>query len=104
AINVRPGSTTSRRELVHPMVQLIRRALPASSAAVEEVYGFGGPVGEDGVGTGPADGGQRLQDRAVAVDPAVRRGSFHHRVLAGDVVRRDRDVHVVTDLADDFQV
>src|SRR5690606_37641106 len=51
---------------------------------------FSGPIRQDQVGTGPADRGEHLQDRAFTVDPAVGGGTFDHRVLAGDVVGRHR--------------
>src|SRR5207248_4712336 len=83
------------------------RRVPRSaqlSAAGEVLGHFGGPVGEDGVGAGSADGGEGFEDGGLAVDPAVGGGGLDHRVLAGDVVRGDRDVHVVADLADDVEV
>ena len=42
------------------------------SSGAEEAGGLGGPVGEDHVGAGAADGGEGLQDGGLAVDPAVR--------------------------------
>src|SRR3954452_15864113 len=74
------------------------------SALVQQVGGFGGPVGEDGVGAGSADRGEGFEDGAFAVQPAVGGGGFDHGVLAGDVVRGNGDVHVVADLADDVEV
>src|ERR1700722_9766963 len=47
---------------------------------------FGGPVGEDDVGARAADGGERLVDDPVAVDPALGRRRLDHRVLAADLV------------------
>ncbi|RYZ27986.1 MAG: porphobilinogen synthase, partial [Propionibacteriaceae bacterium] len=63
-----------------------------------------GPVGEDDVRTRPTDRGERLADGGVAVDPAVRGGRLDHRVLARDVVRRDRHVHHLADRADHVEV
>ncbi len=46
-------------------------------------------VGEHGIGAGPADAEHGLEDRAVAVDPAVGRRRRDHRVLAADLVGPD---------------
>ena len=48
--------------------------------------------------------GQRLEDRPVAVDPAVRRGRLDHRVLAADLVGRDRHVDGVAHRAHHVEV
>src|SRR5215218_2450481 len=59
------------------------------------------PVAQDQVGPGAADRDQRLVDRRLAVDPARGGGRLDHRVLAGDVVRGDGDVHLLAHGADD---
>ena len=51
-----------------------------------------GEVGEDDVGAGPLDRREVLEGDGVVVDPAVGGGGLDHRVLAADVVRRERDV------------
>src|SRR4051794_12594222 len=76
----------------------------STSALVQQVGGFGGPIREDRVGAGSADRGEGFQDGAFAVEPAVGGGGFDHGVLAGDVVRGNGEVHVVADLADDVEV
>jgi non-heme chloroperoxidase len=51
-----------------------------------------GEVGDDEVGAGAADADQRLEDGAVAVEPAFGEGGLEHGVLAGDLVSADGHV------------
>jgi hypothetical protein len=60
-------------------------------APTEPVRDLARVVGQDGRGAGAAEGQQRLEHGAVAVDPAVRGGRFDHRVLARDLVGADGD-------------
>src|SRR4051812_9407146 len=62
------------------------------------------PVRHDQVGARAPDGGQRLERGLPLVEPAVLRGRLHHRVLARDVVRGDRQVEALADRSDDVQV
>ena len=50
-----------------------------------------GVVGQDDVRAGALDRGQHLQNRALAVDPALLGRGHEHGVLAADVVGRQRD-------------
>src|SRR5215831_8205073 len=49
-------------------------------------------VGQDHVGAGAADGGERLLDDALLVHPAAGGRGLDHRVFAGDVVGGERSV------------
>ncbi len=94
-----------RRRPAQPLSTLVEKAALArcrrrtQRVSGEQPGGLGGPVGEHDVGAGAADRGERLEDRRLAVDPAVGGGGLDHGVLAGDVVRRDRDVDGVADPA-----
>ena len=81
---------TARRPEGRALVRGFRRRV--SEEPDEQRGGLGGPVGEDDVGAGPSDAGERLQDRRLPVDPAAGGGGLDHGVLAGDVVGRDRHV------------
>src|SRR4051812_38219164 len=85
----RPSDTAARRP---PRLRAggLAGAPPTASPrggavrTVAEALGYlGGPVGEDDLGAGSLDRGERLHDDAVAIDPAVRGGRLDHRVLAG---------------------
>ena len=83
-----------------------RRSRPRSDrvSAGEQARGLDRPVGQHRAGAGPPDRGQRLEDRPLAVDPAVGRGRLDHRVLAADLVGAHRHVHRVGDPGDDVEV
>jgi membrane-bound lytic murein transglycosylase B len=81
-----------------------RTAPLGARSAAQEPRGLARPVGEHDVGAGPPDRRQRLEDRGLAVDPAVGGGGLDHGVLAGDVVGRYRDVDGVAHLAQHVEV
>src|SRR5829696_555905 len=58
-----------------------------------------GEVGDDHVGAGAANRGERLHRGGPLVDPAVLRCGLQHRVLAADVVGRERRAGRVLDPA-----
>ena len=86
-----PGDVIDRR----PGSQFddVRRARSRLAVLAEHPRGVHRPVAEDDVGAGAVDRGEDLEHRGVAVDPALGGGGLDHGVLAGDVVRRHRDVH-----------
>ncbi len=66
---------------------------PAGRArSAQPAGGLRRPIGQHQIGTGPADGGQRLQYGAPPVQPAARHRRLNHRVLTGDLIGGDRDV------------
>src|SRR3954447_26995204 len=61
-------------------------------SAIECLGHLTGQIGEDHVGAGPSDRGQMLQRHGGPVDPAPLGRRLQHRVLAADVIGRDRHV------------
>src|SRR5215212_11830242 len=88
ALNARTGLSTppgricwarakSFDERVVFMTAISRVGTAAESA--DGPSGVAGVVGDDDVGPGAADRGQRFEHRARLVDPAVARGRLQHR-------------------------
>ena len=106
--HVRPPGSARSRTRKSPRApatsQKGRQEPPGSTYAAivsrgQPAGGLDRPVGEHLPGAGPADGGQRLEDRPLAVHPAVGGGRLDHRVLAADLVGAHRHLHRVGDPA-----
>src|ERR1700689_1327021 len=63
-----------------------------------------GVIGEDNGGSGALDAGHDFEDDALLINPAVARGSLHHRIFGADIVRGDRRVESLTDAGDDVEI
>src|SRR6266480_4127849 len=70
----------------HFTVRLGRRTTSARTATFQEAGGVLRKVADHDVGAGPADRGERLQHRALLVEPAQLARGADHRVLTGDRV------------------
>src|SRR5215213_3948247 len=55
------------------------------------------PVAQDQIRASAPDGGQRLLDRRLPIDPAVGSRGLYHGVLTGDVVCRYRQIDSLAD-------
>src|SRR6267143_4724941 len=89
ALKARTGEFTPPGMSRRALSNRLREMTPMGSAA-EEARRLLGEIGDDQVGPRAADGAERLQHDAIAVDPAVLRGGRQHGVLAGHVVGGDR--------------
>ena len=61
-------------------------------------------VGEDAGTAGAFEGGEGFEDKGVAVSGACRCGSFDHRIFAGYLVGKDRNVEAILHPADDVEI
>ena len=61
-------------------------------------------VGDDRVGAGATERGEDLQHRGALVEVAGSGGGLDHRILATDVVGRDRQARGALDRADQVAV
>ena len=64
--------------------------LAVSLVTTEHSRGVAREIGDDHVGAGAANRGQRFHHRALLVDPAIPRGGLDHRVLAAHLIRGGR--------------
>src|SRR5262245_49509577 len=55
-----------------------------ASGSGQKLGRLGREIGDDPIGARPLEGGERLHDGAVLVEPAILRGRLDHRVFAGD--------------------
>src|SRR6266699_1780762 len=103
ALKARTGEFTPPGMTWRAFSNRLREMAPTGSAP-EQARRLLGEVGDDQVGSGPADGGERFQHDAITVDPAIPRRRLDHGVFAGDVVRGDRNIDLPPHATDDVQV
>src|SRR5437867_5281012 len=103
ALNARTG------ELTPPGMTRCARANSSSERVIESRSGDPagevlGVVGQDDLGAGAGDAGERLLDDPLLVDPSPLGGGLDHRVFARHVVGRHRPVTGLAHGADHVEV
>ncbi len=96
--------SSSSSGMAEPSLRERTFGIAASSRVSKPFGGLLGPVGDDHVRARPADRGQALHDRGLAVDVARGRGGLQHRVLAADAVGGHRQVGGLLDAVQHVEV